>query len=324
LFLLMPMKHIHEGRAQRSIDPVDIRDLEYFRACCNAPSFTAAANEVHIVQTAMSHAIARLERELGAELFDRAGGRVRLTAQGAALQKAAERIISAVQAAKDDVAEAGGQVLGTVRLGSTLHTGRLNLAAVFSGIRDRHPGVVVQLRQSKAGSTGLVQEVRDGQLDIALTAATGSPHGVVLQPLFTEQMVLLMPPGHRLSRREGVTVADLREEVLLRPPPGWGTRAAIDEALGATESAFEVASYDLMGSLVRAGFATALVPASAMTGIMLAGLRTVPAEDSRLRWTLSAVVSADRRMTVATGVLLSALVADSAGSEPEVTSPAGS
>ena len=50
---------------------VDIRDLEYFLACCKARSFTAAARKVHIVQSAMSFAIARLEQDLGASLFDR-------------------------------------------------------------------------------------------------------------------------------------------------------------------------------------------------------------------------------------------------------------
>jgi DNA-binding transcriptional LysR family regulator len=320
------MKQIHGfGRTgQRSIGRVEIRDLEYFLACCNARSFAEAARRVHIVSSAMSCAIARLEQDLGAPLFDRAGGRITLTEQGAALQMAAQRVMSAVQAAKDEVAEACGQVRGTVVLGSTLHTGRLDLAAVFSQIREHHPGVVVQLRQSQAGSAGLVQAVRDASVDIALTASTGSLRGVVLHPLFTEPMVFICQPGHRLSRHSRVSVADLREEMILRPPPGWGTRAVIDAALGATDSAFEVGNYALMARLVHAGFAATLAPASAMTGDMLAGLRVVPIEDSRLRWTLSAAVSADRRMTAATQVLLDALIEASAGCARELASPAAS
>ena len=74
---------------------VDIRDLDYFLACCKSGSFTAAAREVHIVQSAMSCAIARLEKELGATLFDRNVSPLVVTEHGAALQGPAQRILDA-------------------------------------------------------------------------------------------------------------------------------------------------------------------------------------------------------------------------------------
>ncbi len=288
---------------------MDIRDLEYFLACCKARSFTAAAREVHIVQSAMSCAIARLEQDLGAPLFDRTATPIALTEQGVALQAAAQRIIDAVQAARDEVAAVSGQVRGTVTLGSTGHTGRLDLACVLADIREHHPGVVVQLRQSHTGSDGLVHAVRDGTVDIALTATPDEPpRGIALHPLFSEPMVFVCQPDHRLSQRPSVAVPDLREEMILRPPPGWGTRTVIDTALGATRSAFEIGNYALMARLVRAAFATTLVPASAITGDLLAGLCAIPVDDCRLCWTLSAAVCTDRRMTAATIVLLDALI----------------
>jgi DNA-binding transcriptional LysR family regulator len=297
---------------------VDIRDLEYFLACCKARSFTAAAREVHIVQSAMSCAIARLEQNLGAPLFDRTVTPIALTEQGVALQAAAQRILDAVQAARDEVAAVAGQVRGTVTLGSTGHTGLLDLARVLADIREHHPGVVVQLRQSRAGSEGLVHAVRDGSVDISLTASTNEPpRGIVLHRLFSEPMVFLCRPDHPLSQRSSVAVPDLREEMILRPPPGWGTRAVIDAALGATRSAFEIADYALMSRLVRAGFAPTLTPASSISGDMMAGLCAVPVDDTRLRWTLSAAVCTDRRMTAATTVLLDTLTRQSLACSPE-------
>ena len=287
---------------------MDLRDLEYFLACCKAGSFTAAAREVHIVQSAMSHSIARLEHDLEAPLFDRSATPITLTDQGTALQGAAQRILNAVRAARDDVAAAAGQVRGTVTLGSTGHTGRIDLASVLADIRERHPDVIVQLRQSKGGSDGLVHAVRDGSADIALTAfSTVPPPGIALHPLVTEPMVFICLPGHPLGQRPSVTVPDLREEKILRSPPGWGTRTLVDAALGATRSAFEITDYKLMARLVRAGFATTLVPESAISGEMLAGLSAVPVDDDRLRWTLSAAVCTDRRMNAAAIVLLDAL-----------------
>jgi DNA-binding transcriptional LysR family regulator len=296
---------------------MDIRDLDYFLACCKAGSFTAAAREVHIVQSAMSCAIARLEKELGATLFYRNMTPLALTEHGAALQGPAQRILDAVQAARDEVAAVSGQVRGTVTLGSTLHTGRIDLAGVLAGVRDRHPDVVIKLRQR--GSAELVQAVRDGSVDIALTAIQrgNEPRGIELHQLFSEAMVFVCRLDHPLSHRSSVTVPDLRDETILRPPPGWGTRTIIDAAFGATQSAFEIANYALMARLVREGFATTLAPESAISGDMLNGLCAIPVDDAGLRWTLSTAVCTERRMTAATTVLLRALTQASRASTAE-------
>src|SRR5580693_6320940 len=123
----------------------------------------------------MSAAVARLEHELGVSLFDRSVTPVTVTEHGAALQAAAQRVTEAVQAARDEVAAVSGRVRGTVILGCTLHTGPLDLAAVLTAVRDRHPGIVVHLRQSLAGSAGNLQAVVDGSMDIALTASPADP-----------------------------------------------------------------------------------------------------------------------------------------------------
>ena len=81
--------------------------------------------------------------------------------------------------------------------------------------------------------------------------------------------------------------------MILRFPPGWGVRAIVDNALGVTQSAFEIIDYSLMTRLVRAGFGTTLVPASAMYGEPAEGLRAIALDDPRVRWNLSAAVSAD-------------------------------
>jgi DNA-binding transcriptional LysR family regulator len=135
-------------------------------------------------------------------------------------------------------------------------------------------------------------------------------------------MVFVCPPDHPLSGRSSVAVPDLREETILRPPPGWGTRAIIDAAFGATQSAFEIANYALMARLVREGFATTLAPESAISGSMLNGLCAIPVDDPRLRWTLCAAVSTDRRITAATAALLHAFIQRAPGGEPRASAVA--
>ena len=230
---------------------MEIRDLEYFLACSKAGTFTAAAREVHIVQSAMSSAIARLEHDLGVSLFDRSVTPVAVTEHGAALQAAAQRILDAMQAARDDVAAVSGQVRGTVILGCTLSTGPLDLGAVLADLRDRHPDVIIKLRQSLTGSAGNLQAVQDGSMDIALTAGTLQPgsgqpgsgqqlRGIILTPLVSEALVFVCPADHPLSRRPSVTVADLADETILRFPPGWSVRDTVDHVFGTVPSAIEI------------------------------------------------------------------------------------
>jgi DNA-binding transcriptional LysR family regulator len=290
---------------------VEIRDLDYFLACCRAGSFTAAAREAHIVQSAMSSAIARLEHELGVSLFDRSVAPVTVTEHGAALQAAAQRVLDAVQAARDEVAAVSGQVRGTVVLGCTINTGPLDLAAVLADLRDRHPGIVIRLRQSLTGSTGNLRAVQDGSMDIAFTAGIddqgpGRPRGVILSPLVSEPLDFVCPADHPLSRRASLTVADLAEETILRFPPGWGVRDTVDRVLGPDPSAIEIADYALMLKLIEGRFGTTLMPASALPDGH-PRLLAVPVDDRRLRWDLSAAISAGRQPTAATIAVLRAL-----------------
>lgn len=155
-------------------------------------------------------------------------------------------------------------------------------------------------------------------MDIALTASPADPgpgrprRGVLLTPLVSEPLVFVCPAGHRLSRRARVAAVDLADETILRFPPGWGIRAAVDAVLGADSSAIEIGDYALMLELVRSRFGTTLLPASAITAGH-PGLVAVPADDPRLAWDLSAAISATRQPAAAATALLTTLTRVAAG-----------
>jgi DNA-binding transcriptional LysR family regulator len=299
---------------------VENRDLEYFLTCCETGSFTAAARKMHIVQSAMSSAIARLERDLGTALFDRSVTPVAITEHGAALRTGAQRVLDAVRTARDEVHAVSGRVRGTVVLGSTFSTGPLDLAVVLTDMRVRHPEVVVQLRQSSAGSAGNLRAVLDGSLDVALTAGgERPPDGIVLRPLTAEPLVFVCRPDHPLADRGLITPPDLSAVPILRFPPGWGIRDTVDRVLGPVDSATEIADYALMVKLIRAGFGATLMPASAVTG---GGIRVLPLDSPELTWHLSAATSARRHPAAATEALLQALTA-AAGGCPSPSPPTG-
>jgi DNA-binding transcriptional LysR family regulator len=287
---------------------MELRDLDYFLACCRTGNFTAAAREVHLVQSAISSAIARLEKDLGVLLFDRSTTPVTLTDHGAVFQLGAQRILDAIQSARDDLTTVSGTVRGTVVLGSTLNTGPLDLAAVLADARRRYPEVAVQLRQSSAGSAGNVAALLDGSVDIALVASprvSQHPPGMTWLPLVSEPLVFVCRPDHPLAGGPSITVDDLVSEQILRFPPGWGIRDTVDAVLGAMPSAAEVADYGLMLKLVRAGFGTTLMPESTVGTSRGVTHRRVG--DPRMHWSLSAAVNAARRPAAATAAVLECL-----------------
>src|ERR1700760_333234 len=120
---------------------VKLHQLEYFVAVAEELSFTRGARRAHVVQSAVSAAITRLERELNAPLLERTRRRVSLTDAGSALLPEARATLAAAQSARDVVAAVRGGLRGSVTLGMMLSTGPVDLAAVLGGFHAAHPDV---------------------------------------------------------------------------------------------------------------------------------------------------------------------------------------
>src|ERR1700677_2491926 len=134
---------------------MELRHLEVFVAVAEELSFTRASTRLHLVQSGVSSAIKALERDLGANLFDRDRHRVMLTDAGQVLLPEARATLAAAPAAPDAVSEAEGGLRGTVTVGTMLSTGRLDLAGLLGRFHRAHPGVAVRLRLSATGSPGV-------------------------------------------------------------------------------------------------------------------------------------------------------------------------
>src|SRR6201996_7254365 len=133
---------------------MELHQLEYFVAVAEELSFTRGARRAHVVQSAVSAAITRLERELNAPLFERTRRRVALTDAGSALLPEARAALAAVQSARDAVAAVRGGLRGSVTLGMMLSTGPLDMAAVLGRVSAAHPDVVVQAPPGGRGHRG--------------------------------------------------------------------------------------------------------------------------------------------------------------------------
>lgn len=140
------------GKFQCQTLGVELRQLEYFVAVAHERSFTLAARRLHVVQSAVSAAIASLERDLKVTLFERSAQRVVLTEAGTALLPEALAVMDAVQGARDVVDELGAGMRGSVRVGLLPGLGLIDLPAAAGEFRRRYQNVELQLRVEPEGS----------------------------------------------------------------------------------------------------------------------------------------------------------------------------
>ncbi|MEV6737152.1 LysR family transcriptional regulator [Streptomyces sp. NPDC051104] len=267
---------------------MELRQLEYFVAVAEECSFSRGAERAHVVQSAVSTAVAKLERELDIQLFDRARYRVTLTPAGAAFLAEARSTLAAARRAKNSVGQYREQLCGRVDLGTLMSSGPLDLPAALGSFHAQYPLVSIRLHQSVAGTAGHLAAVADGSLDLALVAATKAPAQVTLRPIARESLVLLCRPDHRLGARSEIHMADLAEETVVRFAAGWGIRRQTDEAFAvagiAPEAPYEMADYDTAAGLVRNRLGITLMPATPAG--RYPDLRAIPVTPA-ITWTLA-------------------------------------
>lgn len=182
---------------------MDLRQLEVFIAVAEEGSFTRAGQRLHIVQSAVSSSVSRLERQLGVPLFIRSTRNVSVSEAGAVLLASAPAVFQAMRDATDAVTDTIAGVRGTVRFGVMHAALPPGFMAAVKSFHDRYPLVELHPETRQRGSRELVEAVADGSLDFALAGNTLHPiSGVQLQTVSEEDMVLISPAGHPVSTDE--------------------------------------------------------------------------------------------------------------------------
>ncbi|MEU0040926.1 LysR family transcriptional regulator, partial [Streptomyces sp. NPDC006333] len=154
---------------------MELRQLEYFVAVAEEQNFTRAAERVHISQSGVSAQIRQLERELGAELFDRSARTATLTVAGKAALEHARAALAAAGAVGQAVGDVTDLIRGRLTVGMVIGCTLTPLFDALSVFHRAHPGVEISLLEDN--SDRLVEGVRAGTLDLALigTATASEP-----------------------------------------------------------------------------------------------------------------------------------------------------
>ena len=279
---------------------VDPRRLEAFVAVARERSFTRAALDLHLSQSAVSQQIRALERELGTQLLERTRRRVDLTPAGATLYERAERILRDLEGARRAVAAAAGEVAGALDVAASLTIAGYLLPAPLARLVAAHPDVRVSVRVEN--SEHVARALLSGEADLGFVEGELTPEGLRVEELQSDELVAIAPAGHRLAARDELRLADLAAEPFVAREPGSGTREVAEAELARAgfdpsrlRVVAELSGIDPIKGAVEAGLGLAIVSAlTVRRELALGTLVARPIEGVTMRRRLVAAFAADR------------------------------
>lgn len=216
------------GRAPGQYSIMEIRQLKAFIAVAETKTFTAGAKEMNITQAAISMQIRQLEDEVGLPLFTRTPRRVILTQAGEYLLQRARTILREHDAAVAEIRELAGAEHGRLRIGSASAAFSIEqLPVILEKLRGTFPNAEIAV--SSGTSQALVEKILHGELDMAFISLPVETANVQTELLFSDEIVAIAHPSHKLARETVISAAELAGEPLILGEKGGNTRRMIDE-----------------------------------------------------------------------------------------------
>jgi DNA-binding transcriptional LysR family regulator len=234
---------------------VTLTQLRYFASAATHSSMTNAAAELRVAQSAVSAAVAQLERQVGTQLFirQRARGLV-LTAAGEELLSDARAVLAHVDEVLDAARGRGEEVRGTIRMACFITLAPFVLPELLADLAEHHPGIEVEVRETEAEA--LSAALRSGAAEIALSYDLGLGPEIERQIVAEVEPHVILPPEHRLAGRARIHLADLANDpmVLLDLPHSREYFQRMLTSAGVTPLVrYRSASYETVRGLVARG-----------------------------------------------------------------------
>lgn len=261
------------------------RQLRYFVEIAGCGSFSGAAERLYIAQSALSRQIKDLEQRLGTALFERTARQPRLTPAGQAFLERAQRLLADLDKAERLAREVGQGLRGSLRLN---HSSTVPLTGVLlRRLRTylaSNPAVSMEIAQQS--SEAQLEDIAEGRLDAGLLRlpVLRQRPAVVLQPLFSEPLLLAVAENHPLANQASVRLEQLRDEAFVSIPHhqrGGLSYLAASLCMNAgffPRAAQAVSRKTTQLHLVQAGLGVALLP-ECMREIAPSSVRFIPFAD---------------------------------------------
>lgn len=248
---------------------MELRPIRYALAVARERSFTRAAQRLHVSQSAVSEQVAKLEEEIGFELFARAGHSIELTDAGRAFLGEAERVAGEFQGLARTAERLRGRRVESVALGMGSGLAQVFVPRLFPAVSERAPGL--RLDVLTAPTKSIFRDLHEGRIDLGIaieTAPERVPAGLASERLLELELGLVVHPGHRLARAKppvdlGMLVAE--PIVMSELTVGYGEVVlSLFADLGMHPNILAVAdNVETMKTIIRQGRGCAIMPAAA-------------------------------------------------------------
>jgi DNA-binding transcriptional LysR family regulator len=220
-----------------------------------------------------------LEKRLGTQLLDRSGRRVEPTEAGWRVYRGAQRMLTLEEQIVSEVAASTqGELHGDLVVGASTGPAAVAIPLVLCEFQREHPGVRVSLVVSDTHT--VVERVAARELELGIVGAARRHRGVRFEPLFSDEVILACPPGHRFAGRT-VSLAELREEALVLMQEGAGVRQIVEDALRQQgtrlrdlDVRLELGLQESVRSAVAAGFGVTFISRTAIESDLESGTLT--------------------------------------------------
>ncbi len=240
---------------------MDLGQLEMLVAVAQEKSFSRAADRVHRTQSAVSQAIQRLEAEIGSSLFDRSSRSGSLTEAGRVLYEYAQQMLNLRREARAAIQELGSLRRGTIAIAANEYT-VMHLLPVLGAYRARHPHIAIEIKRSLASRIPLEILAREAEIGI-VTYRPAQP-ALTVVPIATDELALLVAPGHPLAGRAMVSIRELGAESFLahnvRSPYRERVVQTFERHRTPLHIAMELPTLEAVRRLVELGLGVALMP----------------------------------------------------------------
>ena len=204
-----------------SSNPLDSRQLRAFLMVVSKGSFTKAAKELDLTQSAVSHAVKALEQDLGCRLLDRVGKKVLLTQAGEQFHERAETIFREMMLARSELNKLGEWGHGRLRVGATAAACQYILPPVLREFQKQFPKC--HLTINPGYTSEIIDSIRNNTIDVALTWATAPDSDLQFTPLFEDELVFLVGPEHPWAKAGRIKRAEVSREqyILFNASTSW-------------------------------------------------------------------------------------------------------
>ena len=282
--------------------PIDSRQLRAFAALSRTGSFTLAAKEMFLSQSAVSHSMKALETDVGCRLFDRVGKKVLLTQAGEALLHHTEKILQEMAAARAGLEQLGKWGVGRLRIGASPTACQYILPAVLREFKESFPKCRIAI---EPGDTlEAIESVRENRIDLAITIEPRNEDQFEFHPLFTDELTFIVGAMHPWARDGHVVRAEIpKQNYVLYNKKSYTFRMVRDyfnQEDMVLNSVIELGSMEATKELVKLGLGVSILsPWIAQKELLEKSLVALPLGKRKLKRNWGVIHWRGRRMSLA-------------------------